>query len=369
MSITITQDYDNYAACIGSGQQIYVYSSNYNEPNFYVSLAVQDGLGFNRTYYLYPNPVNHRCYFNLDLLLDSFFKAPFLLNNYTQFINILDTTSIYSNIREFRLTATAYWTGGSENTTLNLIGIYNADKMLDYFVDNQGISGIYGLENNIFPFINNKIYIHSGCKVLFSAYDVQNNVFIGIYDINNNELFKFNQDNTQKFANYDYFDFTSYTYLRLTHQVGEIYYNIVDTSCKKSGIMVYFWTTKGTIESYYFPSYTEVLSGVQRNVIKTNKGWTTGTNYIYSIYSDYNSFGGTYTRQIQITSDLLDDDDAKALSYLLTSPYIFFKFCDIGMDNVYFNAVVKDTNYDITSYKRNKYTTKQFILDYKELKI
>jgi hypothetical protein len=129
--------------------------------------------------------------------------------------------------------------------------------------------------------------------------------------------------------------------------------------------MVYFWTTKGTIETYYFPNYTEVLSGVQRNVIKTNKGWTMGTN---TIYSDYNSFGGTYTKQLQITSDLLDDDDAKALSYLLTSPYIFFKFCDIGMDNVYFNAVVKDTNYDITSYKRNKYTTKQFILDYKELK-
>jgi hypothetical protein len=38
------------------------------------------------------------------------------------------------------------------------------------------------------------------------------------------------------------------------------------------------------------------------------------------------------------------------------------------MDNVYYNAIIKDTNFDITSYKRNKYTTKQFTLDYKELK-
>jgi hypothetical protein len=81
MSITITQDYDNYAACIGSGQKVFIYSTNFNQPNFYVSLQVTDGLGFNRTYYLYP-----------DLLIigailiwtavDSFFKAPFLLNNY-----------------------------------------------------------------------------------------------------------------------------------------------------------------------------------------------------------------------------------------------------------------------------------------------
>jgi len=129
--------------------------------------------------------------------------------------------------------------------------------------------------------------------------------------------------------------------------------------------MMYFWTTKGTLESYYFPSYTEVLSGVQRNVIKTNGGWTMGTN---NIYSDYNSFGGVYTKQLQITSDLLDDYDAKALSYMLTSPFIFFKFCDLGMDNVYYQGIIKDTNYDISSYKRNKYTTKQFTLDYKELK-
>lgn len=365
MSITIEKNYTNSVACIGSGQQISVYSSNYNQPNFYVSLNIQDGLGFNRTYYLYPNPTDHKCYFNLDLLLDSFFKAPFLLNNYTDFINILDTTTIYSNIREFRLTATAHWTGGSENTTLAIIGIYNADKMLDYFVDNQNISGIYELENNIFPFINNKIYIHNGCKVLFSAYDVQGNVFNGIYDSNNNELFKFNKNNTQKFINYNYLDLASYTYLILLYQVGEIYYNIVDTSCKKGGVMVYFWTTKGTIESYYFPNYTEVLLGVQRNVIKTNQGWIMGNN---NIYSDYNSFGGTYTKQLQITSDLLDDYDAKALSYLLTSPYVFFKFCDAGMDNVYYHGIIKDTNYDISSYKRNKYTTKQFTLDYKELK-
>lgn len=361
MSITITQDYDNLVACIGSGQQVYVYSSNYNQPNFYVSLNVVDGFGFNRTYYLYPNPTDHKCYFNLDLLLDSFFKAPFPLNNINEGVNVLDDSSIYSNIRKFLLTATAYWTGGSEIGDLEVDAIYNADRELDNFGS--------GLENNIFPFINNKIYIHSGCKVLFSAYDVQGNVFNGIYDINNNELFKFNQDNTQKFANYDYFDFASYTYLRLLHPAGEIYYNIVDTSCKKGGVMVYFWTTKGTLESYYFPNYTEILSGVQRNVIKTRQGWTTGSSVNNSIYSDYNSFGGTYTKQLQITSDLLDDDDAKALSYLLTSPYIFFKFCDVGMDNVYYNAIIKDTNYDITSYKRNKYTTKQFILDYKELKI
>ena len=165
--------------------------------------------------------------------------------------------------------------------------------------------------------------------------------------------------------NYTYDYFANLKYIQIKHNFGCNIYNIIDTSCKKGGIMVYFWTTKGTIESYYFPSYTEVLSGVQRNVIKTNKGWTMGTN---NIYSDYNSFGGTYTKQLQITSDLLDDYDAKALSYLLTSPYIFFKFCDVGMDNVYYNAIIKDTNYDITSYKRNKYTTKQFILDYKELK-
>lgn len=357
MSITITQDYDNLVACIGSGQQIYVYSSNYNKPNFYVSLNVTDGLGFNRTYYLYPNPINHNCYFNLDLLLDSFFKAPFLLNNYTDFINILDTTTIYSNIREFRLTATAYWTGGSEIGNLDIRAIYNADRELDNFGS--------GLENNIFPFVNNKIYIHDGCRVLFTAYDLQDSYFMYISDNEGTVLFDFYHDNTHIICSYDYQRFANLTYLNLRNNYGDKFYNIIDTSCKKGGVMVYFWTTKGTLETYYFPNYTEVLSSVQRNVIRTNQGWTTGTNYIYS---DYNSFGGTYTRQLQITSDLLDDYDAKALSYLLTSPYIFFKFCDVGMDNVYFNAIIKDTNYDITSYKRNKYTTKQFILDYKELK-
>ena len=356
MSITIEKNYNNPVACIGSGQQISIYSSNYNQPNFYISLNVVDGFGFNRTYYLYPNPTDHKCYFNLDLLLDSFFKAPFPLNNINEGVNVLDGSSIYSNIRKFLLTATAYWTGGSETGSLSIRAIYNADRELDNFGS--------GLENNIFPFINNKIYIHDGCRVLFTAFDLEGSIFddIELYDEN---IYAYTRENKYIFFNYEYGNFVDKQYIKVRGYFPDKYYKIVDTSCKKSGIMVYFWTTKGTIESYYFPSYTEVLSNVQRNVIKTKKGWAEGTN---SIYSDYNSFGGTYTKQLQITSDLLDDYDAKALSYLLTSPYIFFKFCDIGMDNVYYNAIIKDTNYDITSYKRNKYTTKQFILDYKELK-
>lgn len=363
MSITITQDYDNLVACIGSGQQVYIYSSNYFRPNFYVSLNVNDGLGFNRTYYLYPNPVNHNCYFNLDLLLDSFFKAPFPLNNINEGVNVLSYDVIYTNIRRFTLNATAYWTGGSENTGMTIYAIYNADRELDYLTNVPG-SGVYGLENNIFPFINNKIYIHDGCRVLFTAFDLEGSIFdyIGLY---NENIYTYTRENIYIFFNYEYGNFVDKQYIRVRGYFPDKYYKIVDTSYKKGGVMVYFWTTKGTLESYYFPNFTEVLSGVQRNVIKTKKGWVEGTN---SIYSDYNSFGGIYTKQLQIQSDLLDDDDAKALSYLLTSPYIFFKFCDVGMDNVYYQGIIKDTNYDISSYKRNKYTTKQFTLDYKELK-
>lgn len=356
MSITITKNYSNPAACIGSGQQVYVYSTNYNQPNFYVSLNIQDGLGFNRTYYLYPNPVDHKCYFNLDLLLDSFFKAPFFLNNINVGVNVLSYDVIYTNIRRFRLTATAYWTGGSEIGNLNIRAIYNADRELDNFGS--------GLENNIFPFINNKIYIHSGCRVLFTAFDLEGSIFDDIVLYNEN-IYTYTRENKYIFFNYEYGNFVDKQYIRVRGYFPDKYYKIVDTSYKKGGVMVYFWTTKGTLESYYFPNFTEVLSGVQRNVIKTKKGWVEGTN---SIYSDYNSFGGIYTKQLQIQSDLLDDDDAKALSYLLTSPCIFFKFCDVGMDNVYYQGIIKDTNYDISSYKRNKYTTKQFTLDYKELK-
>jgi len=356
MSITITKNYSNPVACIGNGQQVYIYSSNYFRPNFYVSLNVVDGFGFNRTYYLYPNPNDHRCYFNLDLLIDSFFKAPFFLNNINEGVNVLSYDVIYTNIRRFTLTATAYWTGGSEIGNLNINAIYNADRELDNFGS--------GLENDIFPFINNKIYIHDGCRVLFTAFDLEGSIFDDI-KLNDNHIYVYAKDNTYVFFNYEYAFLKDKQYIVIRGEFPYKYYKIVDTSYKKNGIMMYFWTTKGTLESYYFPNFTEVLSSVQRNVIRTNQGWTTGTNYIYS---DYNSFGGRYTRQLQITSDLLDDDDAKALSYLLTSPYIFFKFCDVGMDNVYYNAIIKDTNYDITSYKRNKYTTKQFILDYKELK-
>lgn len=356
MSIIIEKNYNNPVACIGSGQQVYVYSTNYNQPNFYVSLNVDDRLGFNRTYYLYPNPVNHRCFFNLDLLVDSFFKAPFPLNNINEGVTLLDELSNYSNIRNFNLSATAYWTGGSEIGNLNIRAIYNVDRELDSFGS--------GLENNIFPFVNNKIYIHGGCRVLFTAFDLEGSIFdnIELYDEN---IYTYTRENKYIFFNYEYGNFVDKQYIRVRGYFPDKYYKIVDTSYKKGGVMVYFWTTKGTLETYYFPNYTEVLSSVQRNVIRTNQGWTTGTNYIYS---DYNSFGGTYTRQLQITSDLLDDDDAKALSYLLTSPYIFFKFCDVDMDKVYYQGIIKDTNYDISSYKRNKYTTKQFTLDYKELK-
>lgn len=356
MSITIEKNYNNPVACIGSGQQVYVYSTNYNQPNFYISLNVVDGFGFNRTYYLYPNPNDHRCYFNLDLLIDSFFKAPFFLNNINEGVNVLSYDVIYTNMRRFTLKATAYWTGGSEGTSLNIYAIYNADRELDNFGS--------GLENNIFPFINNKIYIHDGCRVLFTAFDLEGSIFddIGLYDEN---IYTYTRENKHIFFNYEYGNFVDKQYIRVRGSFPDKYYKIVDTSYKKDGIMVYFWTTKGTIESYYFPNFTEILSSVQRNVIKTKKGWTEGTN---SIYSDYNSFGGTYTKQLQITSDLLDDYDAKALSYMLTSPFIFFKFCDVGMDNVYYQGIIKDTNYDISSYKRNKYTTKQFTLDYKELK-
>lgn len=356
MSITIERNYKNPVACIGSGQQISIYSSNYNQPNFYVSLNVNDGLGFNRTYYLYPNPVDHKCYFNLDLLLDSFFKAPFFLNNINEGVNVLSCYDIYTNIRDFSLLARAYWTGGSEIRNLDIIAIYNTDRELDNFGS--------GLENNIFPFINNKIYIHDGCRVLFTAFDLEGCIFDDI-KLNNDDIYVYAKDNVHVFFNYKYGNFVDKQYIIVRGSFPDKYYKIVDTSCKKSGIMVYFWTTKGTLETYYFPNYTEVLSGVQRNVIRTNQGWTTGTNYIYS---DYNSFGGTYTKQLQITSDLLDDYDAKALSYLLTSPYIFFKFCDVDRDDIYYSAIIKDTNYDISSYKRNKYTTKQFTLDYKELK-
>ena len=335
---------------------MYVYSTNYNQPNFYISLNVVDGFGFNRTYYLYPNPNDHRCYFNLDLLIDSFFKAPFFLNNINEGVNVLSYDVIYTNMRRFTLKATAYWTGGSEGTSLTIYAIYNADRELDNFGS--------GLENNIFPFINNKIYIHDGCRVLFTAFDLEGSIFydIGLYDEN---IYTYTRENKHIFFNYEYGNFVDKQYIRVRGSFPDKYYKIVDTSYKKDGIMVYFWTTKGTIESYYFPNFTEILSSVQRNVIKTKKGWTEGTN---SIYSDYNSFGGTYTKQLQITSDLLDDYDAKALSYMLTSPFMFFKFCDVGMDNVYYQGIIKDTNYDISSYKRNKYTTKQFTLDYKELK-
>lgn len=356
MSITITKDYDNPVACIGSGQQVYVYSTNYNQPNFYVSLRVTDGFGFDRIYYLYPNPNNHRCYFNLDLLIDSFFKAPFFLNNINEGVNVLSYNVIYTNIRRFTLIATAYWTGGLEIGNLNILAIYNTDRELDNFGS--------GLENNIFPFINNKIYIHNGCRVLFTAFDLEGSIFNDI-KLNNNDIYVYAKNNMHVFFNYEYAFLKDKQYIGIIGYFPDKYYKIVDTSYKKDGIMMYFWTTKGTLESYYFPNFTEVLSGVQRNIIKTNKGWTMGTN---NIYSDYNSFGGTYTKQLQITSDLLDDDDAKALSYLLTSPYVFFKFCDVGMDNVYYQGIIKDTNYDISSYKRNKYTTKQFTLDYKELK-
>ena len=355
MSITIEKNYNNPVACIGSGQQISIYSSNYNQPNFYISLNVVDGLGFNRTYYLYPNPVDHKCYFNLDLLLDSFFKAPFFLNNINEGVNVL-SSDIYTNMRIFTLIATAYWTGGSEIGYLDIQAIYNADRELD----NYGS----GLENNIFPFINNKIYIHDGCRVLFTAFDLEGCIFDDI-KLNNDNIYIYAKDYMHVFFNYEYAFLKDKQYIRVRGYFPDKYYKIVDTSYKKGGVMMYFWTTKGTLETYYFPNYTEVLSGVQRNVIKTNKGWTMGTN---NIYSDYNSFGGVYTKQLQIQSDLLDDDDAKALSYLLTSPYIFFKFCDVGMDNVYYQGIIKDTNYDISSYKRNKYTTKQFTLDYKELK-
>ena len=172
MSITITKDYDNYAACIGSGQQVYVYSSNYNQPNFYVSLNVNDGLGFNRTFYLYPNPNDHRCYFNLDLLIDSFFKEPFLLNTIADGVTLLDRTHVYSNVRRFTLSATAYWTGGSESISTVIYAIYNADKTLDGYYS--------GLENNIFPFINNKLYIHNNCRVIFNNYDFPDNIFLYI---------------------------------------------------------------------------------------------------------------------------------------------------------------------------------------------
>jgi len=356
MSITIERNYNNPVACIGSGQQISVYSSNYNQPNFYVSLNVVDGLGFNRTYYLYPNPTDHKCYFNLDLLLDSFFKAPFFLNNINEGVNVLSYDVIYTNIRSFTLKATAYWTGGSEIRNLDILAIYNADRELDNFGS--------GLENNIFPFVNNKIYIHNGCRVLFTAFDLEGSIFddIGLYDEN---IYTYTRENEYIFFNYEYGNFVDKQYIKVKGDFPNKYYKIVDTSYKKDGIMMYFWTTKGTLESYYFPNFTEVLSSVQRNVIKTKKGWAEGTN---SIYSDYNSFGGVYTKQLQIQSDLLDDDDAKALSYLLTSPYVFFKFCDVGMDNVYYQGIIKDTNYNISSYKRNKYTTKQFTLDYKELK-
>ncbi len=359
MSITIERNYNNPIACIGSGQQISIYSSNYNQPNFYISLNVVDGLGFNRTYYLYPNPVDHKCYFNLDLLLDSFFKEPFLLNTISDGVTLLDKGHTHSNIRRFALSATAYWIGGSESTGFNIFNIYaiyNADRELDNFGS--------GLENNIFPFINNKIYIHDGCRVLFTAFDLEGSIFDAI-ELNNDDIYVYAKNNKHVFFNYEYGNFVDKQYIKVRGDFPDKYYKIVDTSYKKDGIMMYFWTTKGTLESYYFPSYTEVLSSVQRNVIKTKKGWAEGTN---SIYSDYNSFGGVYTKQLQIQSDLLDDDDAKALSYLLTSPYVFFKFCDAGMDNVYYQGIIKDTNYDISSYKRNKYTTKQFTLDYKELK-
>lgn len=356
MSITIEKNYNNPVACIGSGQQVYVYSTNYNQPNFYISLNVVDEFGFNRTYYLYPNPVDHKCYFNLDLLLDSFLKEPFFLNNINEGVNVLSYWDIYTNIRDFLLIATAYWTGGSEIRDLSILAIYNADRELDNFGS--------GLENNIFPFINNKIYIHNGCRVLFTAFDLYGSIFNDI-KLNNDDIYVYIKGNIHVFFNYEYGNFVDKQYIKVRGDFPDKYYKIVDTSHKKDGIMMYFWTTKGTLESYYFPSYTEVLSGVQRNVIKTNKGWTTGTN---NIYSDYNSFGGVYTKQLQITSDLLDDYDAKALSYMLTSPFIFFKFCDVGMDNVYYQGIIKDTNYDISSYKRNKYTTKQFTLDYKELK-
>lgn len=371
MAVSISSKSYNTTINVPSNEWIEFSSTNSSQPNFFLKCDVTvlgqtfyDG-ATTRSFYLYPNPSTGKMRLYLDWIASTM-KDRFMHNLAPPpppfpSVVTLSNNSVQSNIRIANIMVYEYY--GNPPIQQGVGTAFNTN----YVIYSNVFKGSF---NSYVPQVNNKVWRHPNVKIVFKMYkSLGNSVTLNqggslqiIYSHPGGA--PANEDNL--FINQVYFSgwATEDLLIYENEELGTILYQVVPI-CNNEGIMMYYVNNRGGLEHFYFPTYNLNRSNIKRNSIITEVEQQVALPFT-QLYTSAKSFGGGGIDTITAETGIIDEGDSVALASLVTSPFIYFHF--LNEPGIYYTASLKETNFQLPNYRKNKYTTRQFTFNYALIK-